>query len=105
MRSELLERLAGMPRLDRANAKALAAKCKICGCAADFFDVVDFNKCAGSGYAFGPSGIQVHWFRCDGCGFLFTLFFDDWTAEDLARFVYNADYAKIDPDYAGPRPA
>ncbi len=68
-----------------------------------FFDVVDFQKCAGA-YEFGPAGVTVDWFRCARCDFLFTPFFDDWTHQDFARFVYNRDYAQVDPDYGEVRP-
>src|SRR5262249_24894106 len=30
-------------------------------------------------------------------------FFDSWTAEDFAKFVYNEDYIKVDAEYAGIR--
>jgi 2-polyprenyl-6-hydroxyphenyl methylase/3-demethylubiquinone-9 3-methyltransferase len=68
--------------------------------------VVDFNKvCSEDLYPFGFSGIHVHYFRCEGCGFLFTRFFDDWTPEQFAEFVYNDDYIKVDGEYADIRPA
>jgi SAM-dependent methyltransferase len=97
------KRLASLPPLDRANARTAAIACKICGRPAAFFDVVDFNKCAGF-YYFGPAGVPVSYHRCDECGFLFTAFFDDWTQEDFRRFIYNADYRLVDPEYAGIRP-
>jgi SAM-dependent methyltransferase len=100
---ELADRLAALPRLDRANAVAVSVPCKICGNPAAFFDVVDFNKCAGF-YAFGPAGLPVNWHRCDECGFLFTSFFDDWTDEDFRRFIYNEDYRLVDPEYEAARP-
>jgi hypothetical protein len=30
--------------------------------------------------------------------------FDDWTAGEFARFIYNEDYIKVDAEYAGSRP-
>jgi 2-polyprenyl-6-hydroxyphenyl methylase/3-demethylubiquinone-9 3-methyltransferase len=77
--------------------------CKICGLSAPFFDIVDFNKCVGF-YCFGPAEIAVPWHRCDECGFLFTCFFDDWTHDDFRRFIYNDDYALVDPGYDSVRP-
>ncbi len=103
MSISVFDNLAALPPLDRAHARTSAHPCKICGRPALFNDVVDFNKCAG-GYSFGPSGISVEWYRCDFCGTLFTPFFDHWTAEDFRRWVYNEDYIKVDPEYAGPRP-
>jgi 2-polyprenyl-6-hydroxyphenyl methylase/3-demethylubiquinone-9 3-methyltransferase len=103
LKPELADCLASLPRLDRANARTASITCKICGYPAPFFDVVDFNKCAGF-YAFGPAGVPVHYHRCDECGFLFTPFFDDWTEADFRRFIYNADYILVDPEYEAARP-
>jgi hypothetical protein len=95
--------LSLLPRLSRDNALVAAVACKLCGSPALFFDVVDFNKSTG-GYAFGPSGINVPWHRCDVCGFLFTPFFDNWSPEHFAQFIYNEDYVLVDPDYLSARP-
>ena len=106
MKQSLAETLIRLPGLDRRNAAKTGCECKICGGRARFFDVVDFNKhCSELDmYAFGPSEIDVSYFRCTRCGFLFTNFFDDWTAADFSRFIYNADYAKVDAEYASIRP-
>jgi SAM-dependent methyltransferase len=104
MDHELFSRLAALPRLSRANVEILS--CKICDGKAEYFDIVDFNKfCSKTEfYGFGRSGIMVSYFRCDTCGFVFTPFFDEWTTIEFGRFVYNADYIKIDGEYAGVRP-
>jgi hypothetical protein len=106
MRPRIYSKLVGLPRLDRKNALTQALPCKVCGALAPFFDVVDFNKSAGEldCYMFGPAGIPVIHYRCGDCGFLFTPFFDDWATDDFRRFVYNADYAAVDPEYAETRP-
>lgn len=96
-------RLLALPHLSRENAAAASIPCKICRQPAPFFDIVDFQKCVGS-YAFGPSGIHIAWHRCNHCGFLFTPFFDDWSLVDFARYIYNDDYAVVDPDYVSLRP-
>jgi hypothetical protein len=103
LKPTLEEHLAALPRLNRANTYATAIPCKVCGQPAPFFDVVDFNKCVGF-YCFGPAGVTVHYHRCDACGFLFTTFFDDWTQASFHRYIYNDDYALVDPEYAGNRP-
>lgn len=100
MDANLAQQLAALPRLDRKAAQVRA--CKICQKPTGLSGVTDFQKCAG-GYDFGVSGVAVRWFACDHCDYLFTDFFDDWTAEDFARFVYNDDYMKVDPDYADAR--
>jgi SAM-dependent methyltransferase len=99
-------RLQALGPLSRAGGTAAAVPCKICGAAAPFFDVVDFNKVAGETnyYLFGPSGVHVNYHRCGECGFLFTNFFDDWQPNDFRRFVYNADYGSVDSEYSGSRP-
>lgn len=102
MDRELERRLAALPALDRATARAQTRPCKICGGEAHFSGLTDFLKCAG-GYAFGRSGVSVDWHACENCEFLFTPFFDDWSAQDFARFVYNDDYIKVDPEYLGVR--
>ena len=101
----LCERLAALPRVSRANMER--RRCKACGGNAEFFDVVDFNKCCAETevYAFGASGIPVQYFRCVACGFIFTPFFDGWTPAEFARFIYNDDYILVDGEYAGIRPA
>jgi hypothetical protein len=99
--------LAGLPSLERSGALRGSPLCKICGESSVFFDVLDFNKCGGSQtdfYRFGRSGVAVPYFQCQFCGFLFTDFFDDWTHDDFSRYIYNGDYAKVDPEYAGGRP-
>ena len=95
-------RLTKLPPLQHDTS---TRECKVCRGAARLFDVVDFNKTcnAETPYPFGLAGIEVPYFRCHSCGFAFTEFFDDWSAEDFSRFVYNADYVKADPDYVGER--
>jgi SAM-dependent methyltransferase len=94
---------AALPPLNRANAARSAILCKICGAPAMFFDVVDFQKGVGN-YEFGPAHVPVSWYRCCRCDFLFTPFADDWSKADFARFIYNDDYIKVDPDYLSARP-
>jgi 2-polyprenyl-6-hydroxyphenyl methylase/3-demethylubiquinone-9 3-methyltransferase len=82
-----------------------STNCKVCGSRANVFDVVDFNKfCAREFYGFGLSGIFVLYLRCQVCGFMFTQFFDDWSPEEFARFIYNEDYIRVDGEYADSRP-
>ncbi len=106
MRAEVETKLLALKPLSRAGRRADGTACKICGRVAPFFDIVDFNKVAGEAncYTFGPAGLPVSYYRCDECGLLFTTFFDDWQPEDFRRFVYNADYALVDGEYAEIRP-
>jgi SAM-dependent methyltransferase len=104
------------PRLDTItrtfgiNANTLLRQgqpCKLCGGFSRPFDSVDFYKyCSPTDpFAFGFAGIHVDYRRCRDCGFIFTSFFDDWTAEEFAAYVYNADYPRIDSEYAEIRPS
>jgi SAM-dependent methyltransferase len=81
-------------------------RCKICDAASPLLDVVDFHKNCHEvlGRSLRLSGRPVYYYRCPDCGFLFTCSFDQWTPEDFARFIYNEDYAALDPDYAEVRP-
>jgi hypothetical protein len=97
-----LTRLSGLPLLSRGHADRRL--CKICGSPSKIFDVVDFNKyCSADPYKYGVAQIPVIYYRCVCCEMIFTDFIDDWTLEELSRFIYNDDYVKIDPDYIGNR--
>jgi 2-polyprenyl-6-hydroxyphenyl methylase/3-demethylubiquinone-9 3-methyltransferase len=80
--------------------------CKICGGFSRPFDSLDFYKyCSPTDcFAFGFAGIHVNYRRCQDCGFIFTDFFDDWSPQDFAAYVYNADYPRVDAEYADIRP-
>ncbi|HEY0224239.1 MAG TPA: class I SAM-dependent methyltransferase [Pseudolabrys sp.] len=80
--------------------------CKICNEPAPLFGVVDFNKSCEDrrGLRLPVSGTPVYYRRCQGCGFLFTDAFDDWTAADFKTYIYNDGYLEVDPDYAEIRP-
>jgi hypothetical protein len=86
-------------------AKSSPAPCKICGSETYPFDIVDFNKsCELSFYPMGLSGIPVLYRRCSKCEFIFTDFFDNFTGEQWRKYVYNDEYAKVDPEYLHIRP-
>jgi 2-polyprenyl-6-hydroxyphenyl methylase/3-demethylubiquinone-9 3-methyltransferase len=100
----LAQQLERLPPL--AKERAGSRLCKICGNKAPLFDVVDFNKhCSGDPYCLGVSGINVNYYRCHRCRFIFTDFIDDWTPAEIGRFIYNDDYIKVDPDYVSKRPS
>lgn len=103
---KLFSRVAELPVLDRQTPYRAKCTCKVCGEQAILFDYVDFNKfCSPANYyRFGLSGINIAYYRCAACGFLFTPDFDDWTHEQFARAIYNEDYVKVDGEYLGARP-
>ncbi len=53
---------------------------------------------------FAKSGIDVPYYRCSSCGFVFTSYFDGWSRETFAERIYNSDYILADPDFAMVRP-
>jgi len=77
--------------------------CKICGADAPFFGDVDFSKSTLPAPQ-AESGIPIAYYRCGHCEFLFTNAFDAWSSEDYAREIYNADYGRVDPEFAVLRP-
>ena len=98
--------LPGLEKLPRLVAASETRACKICGAPSYLFAVVDFNKYCSSGdpYEFGVAGIPVTYFRCGACEFIFSELIDDWTHEEISRYVYNEDYILVDPDYIEARP-
>ena len=83
---------------------ASARACKICEQPSYLFDIVDFAKTARENlYPRGLVGVPVLYFKCDSCSFVFTYFFDDFTDEQWRRFVYNEEYAEVDPAFMGVR--
>lgn len=84
------------------------AACKCCGGETRLFGVVDFNKnCEEQhGRRVMPlCGMLVDYRRCTRCGLLFTTAFDAWAQDQWARYVYNEQYALVDPEYEEARPA
>lgn len=80
--------------------------CKICGGKSIFFDVVDFNKYCGQEerYISDISGIEIPYYRCDSCEFIFTDIFDKWKPNEFRKYIYNDEYILVDPEYLEIRP-
>ena len=78
----------------------------MCGADCSPLGTVDFNKSCEEvrGRGLPPSGRLVQYALCAGCGFCFAPEFATWTPEDFAREIYNAEYIRVDPDYAQVRP-
>jgi Methyltransferase domain len=83
--------------------------CKICAAPTAFFDRCDFHNNAKLHHGYfttdlDPSGLQLPYYCCTACGFIFTPFMDKWGDENLfAQLVYNKDYPRIDGTYNGYR--
>lgn len=84
---------------------AQSRACKCCGARAAWFGAVDFSRSCEDhrGKVMPDSGRDVDYFRCGTCGFLFTDLIDGWSSERVAAEIYNADYVRVDPDFAGKR--
>lgn len=82
-------------------------ECKVCAARAPHLASLDFNKtCGDAASYFGTaSSIEVPYFKCSNCDFIFTDFFDAFSGELWSNEVYNADYYNfVDPDYESLRP-
>ena len=87
----------------RPFSKVPVVHCKICGCATDFFDAVDFSQnCLR--FPLPLAGLQVPYFRCGNCQFLFTNLCDSWTQAEFEQKIYNDEYVQIDPEFVSVRP-
>ena len=84
----------------------LPVSCQCCRSPADWFGATDFSKSCEDHKkkVFAERDIEVDYYRCNSCGFLFTPFINDWSAERLKREIYNDDYLQVDPDYVSLRP-
>ncbi|QEX19274.1 hypothetical protein FRZ44_45870 [Hypericibacter terrae] len=76
--------------------------CKICATASPLFDVVDYHEDCyeDDGRRMALSGIPVYYYRCPGCGFLFTRAFDDWGTTDMTGPVTTLGNAEPPLDAA-----
>jgi SAM-dependent methyltransferase len=84
-----------------------SAACKVCGGASPLYGVVDFHKSCieAQGKRLAIAGRPIYYRRCQGCGFIFTTAFDDWSFDAFRKNIYNDDYVIVDPDYVEVRPA
>jgi 2-polyprenyl-6-hydroxyphenyl methylase/3-demethylubiquinone-9 3-methyltransferase len=82
-----------------------SSSCKCCG-SGDITALgsIDFNRSCQDGNGtrvFPPSPVQVPYFACRRCAFVFTDAMDSWTPEQFKRQIYNADYVRADPPLPG----
>jgi len=79
--------------------------CKICGGAARPLDILDLNKACNSGrFPTDPSFVPVIYWQCRRCFFVFTNYFDEFSAEEWQAHIYNENYLSVDPDFQHERP-
>ncbi|MBN8279666.1 MAG: class I SAM-dependent methyltransferase [Gammaproteobacteria bacterium] len=87
-------------------APSKAPRCPLCRKPTAPLGAVDFNRsCAeAQGLRLPPANRPVAYVQCRTCGFAFAPMFQDWTAADFAREIYNAGYGAVDPDHKEVRP-
>ncbi|MBK8250862.1 MAG: class I SAM-dependent methyltransferase [Gemmatimonadetes bacterium] len=81
--------------------------CKCCGGDAAVYGAVEFNRTCEDREVpvFPPTGVDIPYHRCAGCGFIFTIAFDHFGAAEFGQYIYNDNYPLADPDFAERRPA
>ncbi len=91
--------------IDLDVSEKTSERCKICQSEALFFAKVDLGKsCSSDPYPLGRYGVDIPYYQCAECGFIFTVAFDGFTDRRWREFIYNDDYAKVDPAYVEERP-
>ena len=90
----------------RRNAAGPTTPCKICQAPSTLLGALDFLKtCNPQPGTLGPKSVPVYYWRCSGCDFIFSRFFDRFDAGQWAEHVYNDDYySSIDTEYFSVRP-
>lgn len=79
--------------------------CKICGAESPLFAKADLGKsCHATVYPLGSYGVDIPYYQCSDCHFIFTQAFDRFTPEQWSRHIYNDDYVKVDPAFEDERP-
>ncbi len=78
----------------------------MCDGLSPLLETVDFNKSCMEvfGVFFDKTGFPVDYYWCENCGFCFAPELCKWSLVEFERYIYNAEYLKIDPDYVEIRP-
>ena len=74
-------------------------QCKCCNADSPFVGTLDFNKSCHDRFGtrmFGLSPIEIKYYKCSNCGFIFTDHMDKWSAEEFKLKIYNTDYGLAD---------
>lgn len=89
------------------NDRYVGLRCKVCNGSTSILGVCDFNKTCEEEkriLIFDWIGHPIYYHQCEDCKFIFTIDLDHWTKDDFISNVYNDEYIKVDPEYAGDRP-
>lgn len=82
--------------------------CPVCDGPGSPCAVIDFNKTCEDhrqGPLFEEAGEPIEYHECADCGFVWAPAMCAWDAATYRERVYNADYARVDPEAALARPA
>jgi ferredoxin len=78
---------------------SLCDPCKLCGAEAILFDGVDFHgnvdldpNAPQRKTVFPISGIPIYYWKCGGCGLVYTRAFDAFGAADFKKIVYDQSW-------------
>ena len=79
--------------------------CKCClNQTTQFVGHIDFNKTCMDRFGsriFPVSDVQVPYYSCQNCGFVFTDMMDTWSKQQFSENIYNTDYSKADAPTPG----
>ena len=80
--------------------------CPLCSGAAEYYDVVDFNKTCeeNKGIFLKKAGVPIYYALCEKCQFCYAPDMILWTPEQFKAHVYNDDYLIVDSEYEEIRP-
>jgi hypothetical protein len=88
------------------NNKYQGLRCKVCDGDTAILGVKDFNRTCEEEkglQVFSWIGFPVYYHQCKHCQYIFTTDLDEWSVDDYVKNIYNDEYIKVDPDYAGKR--
>lgn len=78
--------------------------CPICASLATLYDVVDFNKSCNGARFLPLSGMPIYYVICENCNFCYSPEIYQWDKSKFAKYIYNSEYIRVDPDYVQKRP-
>ena len=74
-------------------------QCKCCNADSPFIGTLDLNKSCHDRFGkrvFDISSIEIMYYKCSNCGFIFTNHMDNWTVEEFKEKIYNSEYGLAD---------
>jgi hypothetical protein len=92
-----------------AISKRVPSTCPICGSThLSFLGSKDFGFSGNDFFQSRPMfphyGVDIPYYECNGCDFIFTVAFENWRTPDYRAHIYNEDYVHADPLFVRERP-